>query len=229
MTNDTIKEIINDTRDLAATRKNPMTRLALEGIANRLQTLCDAGLYITPKAAVDAVAGDRPLDAMLKNPPLVPGDLPGGVDGTEPAEPAKRGWLELPRCITLNRFCNTKRETIFVGQYRDNHNSGCDNPRRVYQVKVTPDFPGAEIGTDESKVFTIDVSEDGKLLFSISTGRGRSIAEHLGVKSLKAWLGYMIGDKRRGKEAKKRHRKQNKKNRRARRKAANPVNPVNPV
>ena len=58
MSNDTIKDIINDVRDLAATRKNPMTRLALEGIANRLQALCDAGLYITPKAAIDAIAGN---------------------------------------------------------------------------------------------------------------------------------------------------------------------------
>ena len=39
MSNDTIKDIINDLRDLAAMRKNPMTRLALEGIANRLQAL----------------------------------------------------------------------------------------------------------------------------------------------------------------------------------------------
>ena len=31
MTNDTMNGVISDTRDLAATRKNPMTRLALEG------------------------------------------------------------------------------------------------------------------------------------------------------------------------------------------------------
>lgn len=63
MTNDTIKDIINDTRDLAATRKNPLTRLALEGIANRLQALCDAGLYIPPKAAVEALNAEKQTDA----------------------------------------------------------------------------------------------------------------------------------------------------------------------
>ena len=48
MSTDTIEEVINDTVDLATHSKDPMTRLALEGIANRLQTLCDAGLYTTP-------------------------------------------------------------------------------------------------------------------------------------------------------------------------------------
>ena len=33
MNEDTMKEIINDVKDLASTRKNPMTRLALDGIA----------------------------------------------------------------------------------------------------------------------------------------------------------------------------------------------------
>ncbi len=59
MSNDTIQEVINDTVDLAIHCKNPMTRLALEGIANRLQTLCDAGLYVTPKAALDAIDVNR--------------------------------------------------------------------------------------------------------------------------------------------------------------------------
>ena len=66
MNEDTMKEIINDVKDLASTRKNPMTRLALDGIASRLEKLVADGLYITPKAAVDVVAGERPLDKMLK-------------------------------------------------------------------------------------------------------------------------------------------------------------------
>ena len=66
MSNDAINDIINDTRDLAATRKNPMTRLALEGIANRLEALVERGLYVTPKAALDVVTANPPLTGLAK-------------------------------------------------------------------------------------------------------------------------------------------------------------------
>lgn len=67
MNNDTMKDIINDVRDLASV-SDAMTRLGLDGIANRLEQLVERGLYITPKAALDVVAGERPLDKMLKTP-----------------------------------------------------------------------------------------------------------------------------------------------------------------
>ena len=196
MSNDTIKDIINDVRDLAATHQDPMTRLALEGIANRLQALF--GKH-----------GEQENQEIAGN-----DDEGGGATQT-----AKRNWLELPRGIVLKRFVNTRRETTLVGQYRNEHANGGDNPRRVYQIKVTPIYPGAEVGTEDSKAFTVVVTEDGKHLFTIHTRRGRSIAERLGIKALKAWLNYMVGDIRRGKEAKKRRRKQNKANRRARKAA----------
>ncbi len=66
MTEDNIKEIINDVKDLAATRENPMTRLALEGIANRLEALVERGLYVTPKAALDVVTANPPLTGFAK-------------------------------------------------------------------------------------------------------------------------------------------------------------------
>lgn len=68
MQEDNIKEIINDVKGLAATRKNPLTRLALEGIATRLQALCDKGTYFTPAAVRDVAQAH--LDAVLMNPPL---------------------------------------------------------------------------------------------------------------------------------------------------------------
>lgn len=40
--------------------------------------------YYTPKAALDAIAGDRPLDAVLANPKF--GELPDGVKLTPLAE-----------------------------------------------------------------------------------------------------------------------------------------------
>ena len=218
MTNDTMKEIISDAEGLSLDVKDvSMLRYGIKRIAERLQALCDAGLYITPKAALDAVEEE------LKS---------SGVEKLRST--GKRSWLELPRGITLKRFVNTKRDTTYIGQYNDTANSGNTNPRRVYQVKVLPLYPGAEIGTEKSKAFDVMVTEDDKVLFTINTNRGRSIAERLGIKGLKAWLGYMVADQRRGKESKKRHRKRNKANRRARKAAEaaaaqNPVNPVNPV
>lgn len=71
MNEDTMKEIINDVKDLASTRENPMTRLALDGIANRLEQLVERGLYITPKAALDVVAANPPMSEGVKKRGLV--------------------------------------------------------------------------------------------------------------------------------------------------------------
>ena len=227
MTTDTMKAVISDTRDLAATRKNPMTRLALEGIANRLQTLCDAGLYTTPKEVLETVAGARPLDAMFANPPFDSKRTTASARETITVE--KKDWLELPRNINLKRFTNTKRETHFIGQYRDDKNPGNPNPRRVYTLDVVSLGAGDLAAADLPPVWEVGAHEDGKLLFKIVTMRGRAVAEYLGVKALKAWLNY-CGSQRRGKQSRKLHSKRNRANRRARKAAAlNPVNPVNPV
>ena len=227
MTADTMKAVIRDTRDLAATRKNPMTRLALEGIANRLQTLCDAGIYTTPKEVLETVAGARPLDAMFANPPFDSKRTTASARETITVE--KKDWLELPRGITLKRFSNSRRETHFIGQYRDDDNRGNPNPRRVYTIDVVPLAPEDLAAAGLPPVWEVGAHEDGKLLFKIVTKRGRAVAEYLGVKALKAWLNY-CGSQRRGKQSRKLHCKRNRANRRARKAAAlNPVNPVNPV
>jgi len=225
MTNDTIKDIINDARGLAnCCEVSPaLLKMGIKGIANRLQTLCDAGLYLAPKEALETVAGARPLDAMLANPPF------DSKRGESAAATRKRDWLELPRNITLKRFTNTRRETHFIGQYRDdNPTSGNKNPRRVYTIDVIP-LPPVLIAPGLPLVFEVAGREDDKLIFKITTKRGRAVAEYLGVKALKAWLRY-CGSGRSGKQSRKVHLKRYRANLRARKSAAlNPVNPVNPV
>ena len=66
MTEDIINNIISDAVDFAIHAKDPMIRLGLEGIVNRLQALCDKGLYVTPKAVVDAVIANPPLEGFAK-------------------------------------------------------------------------------------------------------------------------------------------------------------------
>lgn len=70
MNEDTMKEIIRDAHSLAKAENvtADIVRAGAETIARRLERLVAHGLYITPKAALDAVAGERPLDKMLKTP-----------------------------------------------------------------------------------------------------------------------------------------------------------------
>ena len=123
----------------------------------------------------------------------------------------RKDWLELPRNITLKRFVNTRRETHFIGQYRDDKNPCNPNPRRLYTVDVVPLGTEALAAVDLPPVWEVGAHEDGKPLFKIVTKRGRAVAvaEYLGVKALKAWLNY-CGSQRRGKKSRKLHAKRNK-------------------
>ena len=69
MNTDTIQDIIRDAHALAQSpAAEDLIRAGAETIARRLERLVEHGLYITPKKAVDAVAGERPLDKKLKTP-----------------------------------------------------------------------------------------------------------------------------------------------------------------
>lgn len=166
------------------------------------------GEYTTPKEVLETVAGARPLDAIFANPPF-------NEPKRETVTVEKKDWLELPRNITLKRFTNTKRETHFIGQYRDDKNLGNPNPRRVYTIDVVP------FGTEDlaaaglPPVFEVSGRVDGHQLFKIVTRHGRAVAEYLGVKALKAWLNYS-GSRRRGKQSLKNHHKRYRANLRAR-------------
>ena len=169
------------------------------------------GEYRTPKEVLETVAGARPLDAIFANPPF-------REPKRETITVEKKDWLELPRNITLQRFTNTRRETRFVGQYRDDGNKGNPNPRRIYTIDVLPLSPEDMIAAGLRLVWEVAIREDGKLLFKIVTKRGRAVAEYLGVKALKAWLNY-CGSQRRGKQSRKNHHKRYRANLRARKAA----------
>ena len=147
--------------------------------------------FLDAPTMLGVVVHDEPIDPSV--PPMVRG--------------VKRHYLELPRGIILKRFVNTGRTVKFIGQYNNSENPCNVNPRRIYTIDVEPMW-GAFENRDPATVKSFQVScrEDGKLLFRITTMRGRAIAEYLGVKSLKAWLDY-CGSKRRGKASKKIHAK----------------------
>ena len=155
---------------------------------------------------------------MTKNQFLDAPKLPGVVVHDEPIDPSapemvrgekKRHYLELPRGITLKRFVNTRRETHFIGQYNNSENPCNVNPRRIYTIDVVPLAPADLMALGVKLVWEVAGREDDKLLFKITTQRGRSVAEYLGVKALKAWLNY-CGSQRRGKKSRKLHAKRNK-------------------
>ena len=132
--------------------------------------------FLAAPLMTGVVVHDEPLDPSA--PPMVRG--------------VKRHYLELPRGITLKRFVNTGRTVKFIGQYNDSGNPCNVNPRRIYTIDVEPMWGESEERDPVTvKSFQVSCREDGKLLFQITTMRGRAIAERLGVKSLKAWLNYI--------------------------------------
>lgn len=213
MNEDTMKEIINDVKDLASTRKNPLTRLALDGIANRLEKLVAGGLYITPKAALDVANAEQPVvDGPSLNEVFKKGlDIP-------PVPPTKkRSWLELPRGVTLRRFCGADRSVTFVGQYRSTDpgelGASDSRPLRVYTIRLEH---------RANTAWNATVTENDMILFEIQTScGGRSMAEYVAVKAMKAWLRYLSHSK--GKACAKRHRKALKQRKKAARRAAKEV------
>lgn len=79
MTNDNIKEIINDAHNLAQHCEGvpaQMLKLGIEGLANRLKKLVKDGFYVTPEAAREYallqkdILDGKSLNDILKNPPF---------------------------------------------------------------------------------------------------------------------------------------------------------------
>ena len=218
MNEDTMKDIIRDAHSLAKAENvtADIVRAGAETIARRLERLVAHGLYITPKAALDVVAGERPLDKMLKT-PMSEGVEECGSEGVK-----KRSWLELPRNITLRRYVGADRGVTLVGQYRSTDpgelGASDSRPLRVYMIRL-------EHRADTA--WNAMVMENDEIIFELQTARGgRSMAEHVAVKALEAWLRYLSHG--RGNACAKRHRKALKQRKKAARRAANPSNPSNP-
>ena len=183
MKEDTMKEIINDVRDLASV-SDAMTRLGLNGIADRLETL----------------VADAP-------------EMERGESNARPGS-ERHSWLELPRNITLRRYVGADRSVTFIGQYRSTDpgelGASDSRPLRVYMIRLEH---------RANTAWNATVTENDMILFEIQTScGGRSMAEQVAVKALKAWLRYLSHNK--GKECRKRHRKALKQRKKAARRAA---------
>ena len=239
MNNDTMEDIIRDAHALAeSSAAEDLIRAGAETIARRLERLVAHGLYITPKKALDEILGNPPLNEdttedicptlnQFLNPGLKvdvpPADKPISPDAPEMerggsnARPGseRHSRLELPRNITLRRFVGADRGVTLIGQYRstDPGELGASNsrPLRVYMIRLEHHADTAWNAT---------VMENDMIIFELQTSRGgRSMAEQVAVKALKAWLRYLSHNK--GKECRKRHRKALKQRKKAARRAAN--------
>ena len=126
----------------------------------------------------------------------------------------KRSWLELPRGVTLRRFCGADRSVTYVGQYRstDPAELGASNsrPLRVYAITVKQ---------REGMAWNVVAKENDKVLFTVQTTcGGRCRAEHVAIEALHAWLHDLSRHK--GKACRKRHIKALKQRKKAARRAA---------
>ena len=141
MNNDTMKDIINDVRDLASV-SDAMTRLGLDGIATRLEKLVAAGLQDSETPSSESNA--RP--------------------GSE-----RRSWLELPRNITLRRYVGADRGVTLIGQYRSTDpgelGASDSRPLRVYMIRLEHHADtawNATVMENDMIIFELQTSRGGR-------------------------------------------------------------------
>ena len=160
MSNDVIKSIIEDAHKLAKADIAPdLIKPCVETIALRLERLVKNGLYITPKAAMETIAGDRPLDAIFANPPL---------EGF-----AK--FLSVPALgIRFNRH-RSKALTTLAATWRDEAND------HIYEVRVQPDGDTPNCG------WRATATNDGHRVFTLTT-KNRTNCEHFALSAMKRYL-----------------------------------------
>ena len=169
MNNDTMKDIINDVRDLASV-SDAMTRIGLDGIASRLERLVAAGLQDS--------------------------ETPSGESNARPGS-ERHSWLELPRNITLRRYVGADRGVTLVGQYRATHpgelGASDSRPLRVYMIRLEHHADtawNAAVMENDEIIFELQTSRGGRgmaervavkalkaWLRYLSHGRGKACAK----------------------------------------------------
>lgn len=185
MNKDTLNKVINDVKMLSLECRSldspdgnaEMLRMALSRISERLQALCDAGLYITPKAAVEA------LNAEKRNRPLRVGATHG--EATEPSGArAETDAERLKRYLTV-RYTGIEFKRYFsphfvrlVGSFVNP--TGDKNQNHVYElhVKESASRPVRWIAKG---------TNDGRELFTL-TCASKWGAERLGFGALRSYL-----------------------------------------
>lgn len=163
MTNDNINNIISDAVQIAIHAKDQMTRLALEGLVNRLQALCDKGLNVTPKAVVDAVIVNPTVDREV---------------APRPPDEAREHfgkYLSVPALDMQFHRYTSANTTILVATWRDDVNS------HVYVLRVERDGDSPNCG------WCASATNDGHIVFQLRT-KNRSNCEHFALSAMKRYL-----------------------------------------
>ena len=164
MTNDNIKEIINDARRLAALCEGvpaDLLKFGIEGLANRLKRLTCA----TPEAAREFASAQKDimdgksLNAVHTNPPLT-------------------GFAKSLSVPELGiQFCRHKSANItkLVATWRDDFND------HIYEITVQRDGDSPNCG------WRALATNDGNNVFQLRT-RGRTDCEHCALSAMKCYL-----------------------------------------
>lgn len=160
MNEDAIKSIIEDAHKLAKADIAPdLVKSCVETIALRLERLVKNGRHVAPKAAMETVAGDRPPDAVLTNPPL-------------------EGFAKLLSVPALGiRFGRHKSKAIttLAATWRDEAND------HIYEVRVQPDGDSPNCG------WRATATNDGRNVFQLRT-KNRSNCEQFALSAMKRYL-----------------------------------------
>ena len=219
MTNDTIKDIINDIRGLAVSPNDAAARLALEDIAMRLEALNAGGERLTQRRRDAEIEKDGGTGTAADKAPAVKTDN-GGKKIFRYAE-----MKSMPRGIEMKEFAHADGSITFIGQYVNRKSTGPnDKPKRVYKIEVAG-VPIANraiitlLECKDKKMWEAHIFEDNICVAKIDGGVKKWDAAYAALGALRCIL----------------HRRcvctnSNRKTKRAMKAAAqNPVNPVNPV
>lgn len=133
----------------------------VKSIEKMATCLCEIAAFAA--SALDVVAGARPLDAILANPPF----------STEPTGFAK--FLAMPKLgIQFTRH-TSKEETVFVASWRNQYTS------HVYEIHVKRDGASANCG------WRATATNDQHLVFSLAS-KSRTTCEQCAVSAMKQYL-----------------------------------------
>ena len=130
--------------------------------------------YFTPKAALDAIAGERPLDAMLANPPFA-----GNAEAA--AREGMQKILSIPELGIHFMRHRSAAMTQLVATWRN------DFIDHIYEVRVVRDGESPNAG------WRARAMNDGRNVFSLAA-HCRSTCEHCALSAMKRYL--KIGHRR---------------------------------
>lgn len=146
---------------------------ALADIRALCPTPATDAAYFTPKVALDAIAGERPLDAMLANPPFA-----GNGEPASPEAAAREGMQKILSIPELGIHFMRHRSAAMTQLVATWRNDFIDH---IYEVRIVRDGESPNAG------WRARATNDGRLVFSLAA-HCRSTCELCALSAMKRYI-----------------------------------------